>query len=382
MKRLFSFLLVSALVLGLTFPAAAAAPDVPENAARSYVLMESETGEVLSERNAHTAYPPASVTKIMTMLLVAEAVDAGQYALDDKVTASEYASSMGGSQIWLEPGEVFPVSELLKTVAVVSANDSAVALAEFTAGSEAAFVEAMNAKASYLGMTDTHFENCTGLPAEGHVTSAYDIALMSRELMKHEWITDYTTVWMDSIREGTSELTNTNRLIRTYPGATGLKTGFTNEAKYCLSATATRNGLSLVACVMGGETSALRFEAAKVLLDYGFANYEMADLLENDGAFPESLPVVNGESDRVGLDVTALGRVLVLKSARKELRYAFDLPEKLAAPLREGEPVGMFYIYQGKKLLSSAPILATESVKGQSYMDVLRMLLGKLSFGK
>lgn len=382
MKRLFLLLLAVLLFAANTVPAMAAAPDVPENAAKSYILMESETGEVLCEKNAHTAYPPASVTKVMTMLLVAEAVDSGQYGMDDTVTASDHASSMGGSQIWLKPGEVFSVRELLKTVAVVSANDSAVALAEFTSGSEEAFVEAMNAKAAYLGMTDTHFQNCTGLPAEGHETSAYDIALMSRELMKHAWITDYTTIWMDSIRDGQSELTNTNRLIRTYAGATGLKTGFTKEAKYCLSATATRDGLSLIAVVMGGETSPLRFEAAASLLNYGFATYEMVDLLENDGAFPESLPVVNGESARVGLDVTELSRILVLRSARKELRYTYELPDKLSAPLKEGQPIGMFYIYQGDKLLSSIPILTTESVAGQTYGDIIRLLLKRVALGK
>ena len=377
MKRLFLFLVMAAILLPVG--AAAAVPDVPENAARSYVLMEKDTGEVLAERAPHVAYPPASVTKIMTMLLVAEAVDGGQYALDDQVTASEYASSMGGSQIWLEPGEIFPVRTLLETVAVVSANDSAVALAEFTAGSETAFVEAMNAKAAYLGMTDTHFENCTGLPAEGHVTSAYDIALMSKELLKHEWITEFTTVWMDSIRDGKSELTNTNRLIRNYPGATGLKTGFTEAAKYCLSATATRDGLSLIAVIMGGETSTLRFEAATALLNHGFANYETVDLLENDGSFPESLPVVNGESARVGLDVTGLSRVLVLRTAKSTLHYTYELPEKLPAPLREGEPIGMFYVYQGEKLLSSTPILTTESVKGQSYGEILRLLFRRVT---
>ena len=377
MKRLLLFILMAAILLPVG--AAAATPDIPENAARSYVLMETETGTVLAEKDPHVAYPPASVTKIMTMLLVAEAVDSGQYSLDDRVTASEYAASMGGSQIWLEPGETFPVSELLKTVAVVSANDSAVALAEFTAGSEGAFTEAMNAKAAYLGMTDTHFENCTGLPAEGHVTSAYDIALMSRELMKHAWITEFTTIWMDSIRGGKSELTNTNRLIRSYPGATGLKTGFTEAAKYCLSATAVREGLSLIAVIMGGETSTLRFEAAASLLNHGFAGYEMVDLLENDGSFPESLPVVNGENTRVGLDVTGLSRVLVPRAARSTLRYTYELPDKLSAPLKEGEPVGMFYVYQGEKLLSSDPILTTESIKGQSYGEILRLLYRRVT---
>ncbi|MBO4407410.1 MAG: D-alanyl-D-alanine carboxypeptidase [Clostridia bacterium] len=376
MKKLLFFVLIAAFLAG---SGAEAAPvSVPENAARAYILVDGGTGEALAERRAHDRFAPASVTKIMTMLLVAEALDAGQYAREDPVTASERAAGMGGSQIWLKPGEVFTVEELLKTVAVVSANDAAVALAEFTAGSEESFVERMNDKAVYLGMLDTHFENCTGLPAEGHLTSAYDVALMSRALLEHKWITSFTSIGTDTIRDGKMELVNTNKLIRTYDGATGLKTGFTQEARYCLSASAEREGTSLIAVVLGGDTSALRFEAAASLLNYGFANYRTVDLLENAGEAPESLPVINGKEDAVSIGVEGGARVLLPRAKLAGLRYELDLPEKLPAPVEKGQSVGKLSVWSGEELLLEKDFTALEPVEAEGFFDVFRGLLRRV----
>ena len=276
MKRTLS-ILCAALILIL--------PAVPSHAAQegvtlpltcaSAVLMERETGTVLYQQDPHTRREPASVTKIMTLLLVMEAVDAGRLSMEDMVTVSSYAAGMGGSQVYLEEGEQMPVSEMIKCVTVVSGNDCAVALAEHLAGSEAAFVAQMNQRAQELGMADTTFLNCTGLPAQGHMTSAYDIALMSRELLCHPQIRDYTTIWMDTIRDGSFGLTNTNRLVRFYQGATGLKTGYTSSAQYCMSASAERDGMELIAVVMKSPSSPQRFEDARALLDYGFAGWSM-----------------------------------------------------------------------------------------------------------
>ena len=246
--------------------------------AKSVVLMEPNTGKVLYEANSDEKLPPASITKIMSLLLVMEAIDRGDITLETVVTASEHACSMGGSQIWLEPGETMTVNDLLKAAVIASANDACVALGETVAGSEEGFVALMNERANELGMTNTHFVNCTGLDAEGHLTTAYDVAVMSSALIKHDLIKDYSTVWMDTLRDGKSELVNTNKLVRFYEGTTGLKTGTTSTAKYCLSATAERNGLELVAVVMAGESSNDRFGGAKKLLDYGFANYNYSSI--------------------------------------------------------------------------------------------------------
>ncbi|MCD7946612.1 MAG: D-alanyl-D-alanine carboxypeptidase [Clostridiales bacterium] len=264
--------------------------------AKAGVLMERETGTVLYEENAHEALEPASVTKVMTMLLVAEAIDSGSISLEDTVTASAYAASMGGSQVYLEEGEQMTVSEMLKAVAVASGNDAAVALAEHLRGSEEAFVAAMNQRAAELGMEDTHFCNCTGLPAEGHVTSAYDIAVMSRELLSHEVIRDYTGIWMDTLRNGTFQLANTNKLIYYYDGATGLKTGFTQGAGFCISASAERDGMELIAVVLGSETSSDRFESAKTLLNYGFGGWTVTDVTGGVALPPVSVTLGEAES--------------------------------------------------------------------------------------
>ena len=289
--------LALSLVLLCLLPTHARAAEV-DITAPSAILMEKSTGEVLFEQDAHAVYEPASVTKVMTLLLVMEAIDAGTLSWDDVITASPYACSMGGSQIWLKEGEQLTVSEMVKAVAVASANDCAVALAEAVSGSETAFVQRMNERAKELGMESTVFCNCTGLPAEGHVSSAYDIALMSRELiLNHPQLREYTTIWMDTLRDGAFQLTNTNRLIYSYPGATGLKTGSTDTALYCLSATAERDGMELIAVVMHAATPSDRFDSAAALLNYGFANYSLTQVYPEQVLPPIS--VLLGEQDTV-----------------------------------------------------------------------------------
>lgn len=281
MKRWWSYLIAVGLVCLLAWPIGAVQDNTPFDVnARSAVLMDANTGTVLYAKNADQALPPASVTKVMTLLLVMEAVDSGTLALDDTVSVSEYAASMGGSQVYLEPGETMAVEEMLKCVIIASANDAAVALAEKVAGSEEAFVSRMNERAAELGMDNTHFENVTGLDDDtvSHLTSAYDIALMSRELLTHPQILEYSGIWMDTIRDGAFGLTNTNRLIRFYDGATGLKTGSISKAKFCISATAMREDLHLIAVIMGSDTRDTRNAAAKSLLDFGFANYSVYTL--------------------------------------------------------------------------------------------------------
>ena len=303
-----------------------------EVAAPSALLMEKETGTVLFAKNEHAKLEPASVTKVMTILLTMEAIDAGQLTYDTMVTASAHACSMGGSQIWLKESEQMTVSDMLKAVCVVSANDCAVALAEQIAGSEDAFVERMNQRAKELGMNDTTFKNATGLPARGHVTSAYDIALMSRELiLHHPGIRQYTTIWMDSLRDGASELVNTNKLIRFFDGATGLKTGSTDSALYCLSGTAERDGMELIAVIMKGATSDSRNTDAKTLLNYGFSTYTLLTVQPKE-PLPD-LPVTLGSADTVAAVLPEEGCTLLLEKSRSsDLTQMLDLPDEVSAP--------------------------------------------------
>ena len=293
MKRMFPMILLFALLLCVPVRADELTLDAP-----SALLMEKQTGTVLFAKDEHTPREPASVTKVMTLLLTMEAIDSGALSYDDTVTGSAHAASMGGSQIWLKEGEQMRVEDLIKAVCVVSGNDAAVALGEHLAGSEEAFVARMNERAKELGMNDTHFVNCTGLPADGHVTSAYDIALMSRELIwRHPDIRRFTTIWMDSLRGGASMLVNTNKLVRFYPGATGLKTGSTDSAKYCISATAEKDGMELIAVILGGSTSDKRFTDAKALLNYGFAAYSLVTVTP-EAPLP-ALPVTLGTQKTV-----------------------------------------------------------------------------------
>ena len=371
-----------ALVLGLLCPRAEAAALAQEG--KSAVLMDVTTGTVLFENNSHEALAPASVTKVMTMLLVMEAVDSGKIDLTDSVTASEAAAAKGGSQIYLKVGETMSVSDMLKSVAVSSANDCACALAEHICGSEAAFVEAMNQRAKELGMRDTHFVNCTGLDdddtAKLHRTSAYDIALMSRELLKnHPAIKEYTTIWMDTVRNGAFGLSNTNKLIRFYPGATGLKTGYTSGAGYCLSATAQRDGMELIAVVMGAASSQARTAACKELLDYGFANFAVIspELTEVPGVTVKlghqgSVPVQLGES--AGL--------LIEKAQKSTVTTEITLEESVTAPVSLGQRIGTLSIRSGEQTLRQIPLVAAESVERLTFGELFVKVLKQTAMAK
>ena len=345
-----------------------------EVAAPSALLMEKETGTVLFAKNEHAKLEPASVTKVMTILLTMEAIDAGQLTYDTMVTASAHACSMGGSQIWLKESEQMTVSDMLKAVCVVSANDCAVALAEQIAGSEDAFVERMNQRAKELGMNDTTFKNATGLPAQGHVTSAYDIALMSRELiLHHPGIRQYTTIWMDSLRDGASELVNTNKLIRFFDGATGLKTGSTDSALYCLSGTAERDGMELIAVIMKDATSAQRFEDAKTLLSYGFSTYSLEHVTPQ-----EALPPV---TVRLGTQATVQpvleeGSALLLeKSKAGTLEQSVSLAEAVEAPVAKGTPLGTLTITSGEETVAELALVAGEEIPRITFGQMLLRVL-------
>ncbi len=357
MKRFLPLVLIFALLLCVPVRADELTLDAP-----SALLMEKQTGTVLFAKDEHTPREPASVTKVMTLLLTMEAIDSGALSYDDAVTGSAHAASMGGSQIWLKEGEQMRVEELIKAVCVVSGNDAAVALGEHLAGSEEAFVTRMNERARELGMNDTHFVNCTGLPADGHVTSAYDIALMSRELiLHHPDIRRFTTIWMDSLRDGQSMLVNTNKLIRFYPGATGLKTGSTSSAKYCISATAEKDGMELIAVVLGGSTSDKRFSDAKALLNYGFAAYSLVTVT------PESplpaVPVTLGTQKTVQSVLSPDNALLLEKNRAGGLTQSLTLPESVEAPIEAGEPLGTLDVFSSDgTLLASLPLLAGESV--------------------
>lgn len=373
MKRtVFSLLAAFALCVS----AAAVGPAV---SCPSALLMEKQTGTVLFAKDEHTPREPASVTKVMTLLLTMEAIDSGALSYDDTVTGSAHAASMGGSQIWLKEGEQMRVEDLIKAVCVVSGNDAAVALGEHLAGSEEAFVARMNERAKELGMNDTHFVNCTGLPADGHVTSAYDIALMSRELIwRHPDIRRFTTIWMDSLRDGASMLVNTNKLVRFYPGATGLKTGSTDSAKYCISATAEKDGMELIAVILGGSTSDKRFSDAKALLNYGFAAYSLVTVTP-EAPLP-AVPVTLGTQKTVQSVLTSENALLLEKSRANGLTQAVSLPESIDAPVEEGEPLGTLDIFDADGTpVASLPLLAGESIPHLTWSELFCRLL-KLAY--
>ena len=354
-----------------------------EVAAPSAVLMEAATGTVLYEKDAHTPLPPASVTKIMTLLLVMEALDAGRIGWDDTVTASEAAAAKGGSQVYLEAGEQMSLQEMLKSVVVVSANDCATALAEHVAGSEAAFVELMNRRAQELGMENTHFVNCTGLDdepdAETHLTTAYDIALMSRELLKHDEIRYYTTIWMDSVRNGEFGLANTNKLVRFYQGTTGLKTGYTSAAGHCLSASAERDGVEFIAVVLHCATSGERFQAAKQLLDYGFANYTLAQP-DPETEIPP-VPVVLGTAETIVPVPDNDDPVLIEKGQAAGITTRVEVADQVRAPVEAGQRLGTLTLQSDGAPLAAIPLVAPEAVPRRTWWDVTRSLFGQLFLG-
>ncbi len=342
--------------------------------AKSVILMEVNTGKILYEDNADEALPPASITKIMSLLLVMEAIDRGDFDLQTVISASEHACSMGGSQIWLEPGESMEVDSLLKAAVIASANDATVALGEAVAGSEEGFVALMNERAKELGMTNTNFVNCTGLDAEGHLTSAHDVAIMSCELIKHDLIKDYSTVWMDTLRNGESELVNTNKLVRFYEGTTGLKTGTTSTAGYCLSATAQRNGMELAAVVMGGDTSNDRFNGAKKLLDYGFVNYTFSKV---DANLDKDIVVEidKGTEKELTLDAKGTVNLLMKKNEAKEIIRKTVLNENITAPIKKGDVLGEVEIYLGDEVVGSIPLTASKDIDKLSFLTTLGWIL-------
>ena len=372
MKRAAGFLAALVLVWGLTMPCWGVELTLTSHAA---LLMEKTTGQILYAQNEHEALPPASVTKIMTVLLTMEAIDSGRIALADVVTVSAYAAGMGGSQVFLAEGEQITVDDLLKGVCVSSGNDAAVALAEHVAGVTELFVEQMNNRARELGMNDTHFVNCTGLTAEGHVTSAHDIALMSRELLLHHpEVRNYTTIWMDTLRNGTFGLSNTNKLIRFYDGATGLKTGFTREAGYCISATAERDGMELIAVIMKGNTSDSRNADAKTLLNYGFSTYALVNI-QPEEPLPV-LPVVLGTADTVSAVLPEEGRTLLLeKSQTGGLTQTVELPETVAAPVCAGDRLGTLTVSREGTVALAIPIVAGETVARLTWSQTVTQML-------
>ena len=375
MKRTLSALLALIFLLAPVPPARAEELAVESQAC---LLMEKATGEVLYAVNEHQHLEPASVTKIMTVLLVMEAIDSGALAYDDLITASAYACSMGGSQIWLKENEQMTVEDMLKAVCVVSANDCSVALAEHLAGSADAFVARMNQRAGELGMNDTNFVNPTGLPAQGHVTSAYDIALMSRELiLNHPDVRRFTTIWMDTLRDGASGLNNTNKLIRFYQGATGLKTGSTSSALYCLSATAERDGMELIAVILKAPTSTQRFESAKVLLNYGFAAYGLTEARPPQPIQP--VPVKLGEVSAVTPRLAGDSTILAAKEKLSSMEVQVDLEEALAAPVEEGQEIGRMTVTAGGQTLKVIPLVADRGVARLTYWQILQRCL-KMAF--
>lgn len=352
-------------------PATTADFDVPCAAA---ILVDEDSGTVLYEKNADARRPIASITKVMTLLLTFEALEAGKISLDDFVPVSEQAYHMGGSQIWLEPGEEMTLNDMLKAICISSANDAAVAVAEYVGGSEPAFAEMMNARAAELGMTNTHFVNACGLDEPEHLSTARDVAVMSREmLLHHTEVRDYCSIWMDTLRGGATQLVNTNKLLKSYSGITGLKTGTTGKAGVCISASAERDGLRLIAVVLGAASGKERFQAASTLLDYGFSHFESA-AAELPADAPLSLPVKRGTAESVALTYTAPERCLMPKGESSTLQVALDLPQKLAAPIRAGETVGTVKISNGSAELASYPVTAAQDVDALSFTYCLHRL--------
>lgn len=369
-----------ALVLCFVLAVPARAVDL-QLAAPSAVLMDLATGTVLYETNAHERLAPASVTKVMTLLLIMEAIDSGKITWQDTVTASEAAAAKGGSQVYLKVGETMSVEEMVKSITVSSANDCACAMAEYIAGSEAGFVEKMNEKAQELHMEDTHFVNCTGLDDEPsaaeHLTSAYDIALMSRELLLHHPdIKRFTTIWMDTVRNGSFGLANTNKLVRFYEGTTGLKTGFTSAAGHCLSASAQREGLELVAVVLHCASSTDRFQSAKALLDYGFANFALIPVQEEE--LPE-VPVVLGTAETVKPVVSGESQLLIDKAQKQSVTRTVDLDPQVEAPVSAGQRLGTLTIRAGEEQLAQVPLVAESAVARRTWGELFWDLLGKVA---
>lgn len=375
LRKVFSAVMCAVLVFSSSVSVRAVSQE--SITAPSAVLMETSTGKIIFEKNPHEKRACASVTKVMTLLLVFEAIDSGKLSLDDTITASEHAASMGGSDIWLENGETMSADDMIKATVVASANDAAVALAEHISGSEDAFVEKMNERAKQLKMNDTVFKNCNGLDEDGHVTSSYDVAVMSRELMKHEKIFDYTSIWLDTLRGGKTQIVNTNKLLKTYNGITGLKTGTTNDAGCCMSASATRGNVSLVAVVLGCKTGKERFADAAALLDYGFANISVKELtLPND--MPKSIAVEGGMEESTALKCEVSQSIVLDKSKSPEIKTTIEIPQSLTAPVAENQKVGtLTYLVNGKPV-QSFDITTVNAVEKTSFGAIYAVVFNSL----
>ena len=373
MKKRWAAFLTAAVLAAVLFPARSWAVELPVEA-QAALLMEKTTGQVLYAKNEHEQLEPASVTKVMTLLLAMEALDEGRIRYDDTVTVSAYAASMGGSRVFLSEGEQITVEDLFKAICVASGNDASVAMAEHIAGVTELFVEQMNARAKQLGMNDTHFVNCTGLPAEGHVTSAWDIALMSRELiLHHPDIRRFTTIWMDTLRGGSFQLSNTNKLIRFYDGATGLKTGSTDAAGFCISATAERDGMELIAVIMKERTADKRNTDAKTLLNYGFSTYALAEIAPQEPLAP--VPVRLGAEDAVQPVLPSGSTLLVEKTKAGQLTQSVELPAEVEAPVAAGQALGTLTVRAGDEVLLELPLQAEQAVEKLSWGGMLTRLL-------
>ena len=395
MKKIIALIFSVLFLFSFSFPVAAYPDDLPAAAgealltvntgadisvnAKSYVLMDSNTGTMLLANNEDMQVYPASVTKIMTLLLVCEAINEGKLSFEQVISCSETAAAKGGSQIWLKPGEEMTVRELLKAAAVYSANDACTLLGEAVAGNEQSFVSLMNRRAQTLGMENTHFDNCTGLDDDTttHLTTAYDVALMSRALLHIDFITDFTTIWMDSLRGGDTQLVNTNRLIRFYSGATGLKTGTTSKAGCCISATAQRDGLELIAVVMGSANSNDRFNGARALLDYGFANYEIFTP-QIDVSSLGNVTVCHGEQRTVSLVAEDLDAVLLNKGAKADIVQKTEISEETDAPVAAGQPLGKICYYAGDTKVAEYELKAAFDVPKLTFFTALKRILFSL----
>ena len=383
MKKLYSIILAMIFMITTSSLSFADKENSDINlSSKSAILMDVSSGKILYEKNSHEKLPPASVTKVMTMLLICEALESGKIKIDDEVQVSEIASSMGGSQIFLEPGEIQKVDTLLKGIAVASANDACVAMAEHIGGSVESFVDMMNAKAKELKMNDTHFVNTNGLPVDNHYTSAHDIALMSRELLKHDQIiSKYLTTWMDSVvvgkKQATIGIANTNKLIKHYNGATGVKTGFTQEAKYCLSASAKRGDTHLVAATLGAETSPQRFSDASTLLNYGFANYESVKLCSRDDKIA-TLTMEKAEDEKISLVAKEDLSVLIKKGDSKEFTKKIKVYEDAKLPIKKDSVLGEVEIYRGKEKLGKVELVSNKDINKASYLKMLQRVLDEM----
>lgn len=376
MKRVISLILVLSFVL--SFPICANAAENKKLNVKSSILMSLDTGDVIKQNNAYEHLSPASVTKLMSILLILEAIDSGKIKLTDEVAATENAVSKGGSQIWLEVGEKMSVNDLFKAVVIASANDACTLLGEYVAGSDSAFVDMMNKRVETLGLNNSHFENCTGLDDEitNHYSCAYDLAVIAKEVMKHKLILKYSTVWLDSLRNGKTKLNNTNKMINKYNGMTGLKTGTTSNAGFCLCATATRDGISFVSVVLGAQTSDERFALTQELLDYGFANYKL-DNIKIDNSKLKTVKVKNGV-DKSITPKCELNKKLLLPKNSDKITYKYSFLDEVKAPVKKGDKLGVITVYSGNKKISSIELKSDKNIKSVTFLYIFKKMFNNI----